>query len=69
VVSNSCGGSESSGEISYDSHFDHIGIPITVSSGDNGYGVEYPAASNYVTAVGGTTLKLNANNTWQSETV
>ena len=27
-----------------------------MSSGDSGYGVEYPAASRYVTAVGGTTL-------------
>src|SRR5581483_11663468 len=32
------------------------GIAITVSSGDSGYGVEYPAASRYVTAVGGTSL-------------
>jgi subtilase family serine protease len=69
IVSNSWGGSESSGETSYDSHFNHIGTPITVSSGDGGYGVEYPAASQYVTAVGGTTLRLNSNNTYQSETV
>ncbi|HVU74250.1 MAG TPA: PKD domain-containing protein, partial [Mycobacteriales bacterium] len=40
----------------YDTHFNHPGIGITVSSGDNGYGVEYPAASKYVTAVGGTSL-------------
>src|SRR6266567_8812161 len=44
-------------------------VPITFSSGDGGYGVEYPAASQYVTAVGGTTLTLNANNTYNSETV
>jgi subtilase family serine protease len=70
VVSNSWGGSESSSEVSsYDSHFNHIGVPITVSSGDGGYGVEYPAASQYVTAVGGTTLNLNANGTYKSETV
>jgi subtilase family serine protease len=71
VVSNSWGGSEFSGETtsSYDGHFNAPGKPITVSSGDNGYGVEYPAASQYVTAVGGTTLKLNANNTRSSETV
>jgi subtilase family serine protease len=31
-------------------------VPITVSSGDNGYGVEFPAASAHVTAVGGTSL-------------
>ncbi|HEX8925339.1 MAG TPA: S53 family peptidase [Terriglobales bacterium] len=69
VVSNSWGGSEFSGETSYDSHFNHNGIPITVSSGDNGYGVEYPASSQYVTAVGGTTLTLNANNSRKSESV
>ncbi len=69
VVSNSWGGSESSGETSTDSHFNHPGVPITVSSGDSGYGVEYPAASRYVTAVGGTTLNLNADNSRASETV
>jgi subtilase family serine protease len=71
VVSNSWGGSEFSSETSssYDGHFNRPGVPITVSSGDNGYGVEYPAASRYVTAVGGTTLKLNADNTRSTETV
>ncbi len=69
VVSNSWGSSESSGETSDDSYFDHPGVAITVSSGDSGYGVEWPAASGFVTAVGGTTLKLNANNTRSSETV
>ncbi len=56
VVSNSYGASEFSSEASDEPHF-NVGIPITVSSGDNGYGVEYPAASQYVTAVGGTSLK------------
>lgn len=69
VVSNSWGGGESTSETSYDSHFNHTGVPITVSSGDNGYGVEYPAASQFVTAVGGTTLNLNSNDTWKSESV
>jgi subtilase family serine protease len=68
VVSNSYGASEFSGETSYDFHFNHVGVPITVSSGDNGYGVEYPAASQYVTAVGGTTLSLSANGSRASET-
>src|SRR6185312_12629349 len=53
----------------YDCHFDHPGIPITFSSGDNGYGVEYPAASRFVNAIGGTTLTLNSNNTRKTETV
>src|SRR5207244_3468710 len=45
VISNSYGGGEFSGETSYDYHFDHPGVAITVSSGDGGYGTEYPAAS------------------------
>jgi subtilase family serine protease len=69
VVSNSWGGGEASGEIGFDTHFNHVGHPITFSSGDGGYGVEYPASSQYVTAVGGTTLNLNSNNTYKSETV
>jgi len=70
VVSNSWGGGEFSQETlsSYDGHFSRPGVPITVSSGDSGFGVEYPAASQYVTAVGGTTLTLNGT-TWSGETV
>jgi len=43
---------------------DHPGIAITVSSGDGGYGVEFPAASQYVTAVGGTTLTGSLQSGW-----
>jgi len=68
VVSNSYGGGESSADTSYDSaYFNHPGVAITVSSGDSGYGVEYPAASRYVTAVGGTTLNLGSGNAYGSE--
>lgn len=56
AISNSYGGSEASSETSTDAAYNHPGVAITVSSGDSGYGVEYPAASRYVTAVGGTTL-------------
>jgi subtilase family serine protease len=56
VISNSYGGPEYAGEVADESHYNHPGIAITVSSGDGGYGVEFPAASQYVTAVGGTTL-------------
>ncbi|MFF0750619.1 putative Ig domain-containing protein [Streptomyces sp. NPDC004267] len=56
-VSNSYGGGEDSTDPSSDaSYFNHPGVAITVSSGDSGYGVEYPAASQYVTSVGGTSL-------------
>jgi subtilase family serine protease len=60
-ISNSYGGSESSSETSSDGNYTHVGIAITASSGDGGYGVEYPAASPGVTAVGGTTLSPASN--------
>jgi len=55
-VSNSYGGSEGSWVTSIDSYYNHPGVAITASTGDSGYGVAYPASSQYVTAVGGTTL-------------
>jgi len=59
AISNSYGGSESSSDTTYDtSYYKHPGVAITASSGDSGYGVEYPAASQYVTAVGGTSLNV-----------
>lgn len=67
VVSNSWGGAESSSETTMDSYFDHPGVAITASTGDSGYGTEYPASSQYVVGVGGTTLNL-AGTTWSSET-
>ncbi|MFI1163778.1 peptidase S8 [Streptomyces sp. NPDC020801] len=69
-VSNSYGGSESSSDATYDSsYFNHPGVAITVSSGDNGYGVEYPAASRYVTAVGGTSLTTASTSRGWTDTV
>ncbi|MFJ3304367.1 peptidase S8 [Streptomyces sp. NPDC086549] len=63
-VSNSYGGSESSSDTSYDSsYFNHPGVAITVSAGDSGYGAEYPAASKYVTSVGGTALSKATSTT------
>ncbi|MET7456593.1 S53 family peptidase [Streptomyces sp. NPDC005574] len=63
-VSNSYGGSESSSDTSYDSsYFNHPGVAITVSAGDSAYGAEYPAASRYVTSVGGTALSKSSSTT------
>jgi subtilase family serine protease len=67
-ISNSYGGNEFSTEALYESHFNHPGVAITVSSGDNGYGVSFPAASRYVTAVGGTSLSRSATSRGWSET-
>ena len=60
AVSNSYGANEFNGEIGYDAYYNHPGVAITASSGDSGYGVQYPAASSYVTAVGGTSLNRTA---------
>ncbi|MFE7323737.1 carboxypeptidase regulatory-like domain-containing protein [Streptomyces sp. NPDC057565] len=61
-VSNSYGGREGSDQAQADdAYFNHPGVAITVSSGDDGYGVSYPAASQYVTAVGGTSLVKNGS--------
>jgi hypothetical protein len=67
-VSNSWGGSEYSGQTTDDSNFNHPGVAITVSSGDSGYGAEYPATSKYVTAVGGTSLSTASNTRGWTET-
>lgn len=69
-ISNSYGGGESSSDTSYDtSYYHHPGIAITASAGDGGYGVEYPAASQYVTAVGGTSLTRNSSARGWTESV
>jgi len=69
VISNSYGGKEFLGETTIATHFDKTGVAITVSSGDSGYGAQAPAVFNTVTAVGGTTLTLNSDNTRNNETV
>jgi len=68
VISNSYGGGES-GSTSVESAYNHAGIAITVSSGDSGFGVEFPASSPHVTAVGGTTLTAASNARGWTETV
>jgi hypothetical protein len=56
VISNSYGGPEYSGESAIASAYDHPGIAITASSGDDGFGVNIPSSFATVTAVGGTSL-------------
>jgi len=69
-VSNSWSGGEFSSETSssYDGHFNKAGRVITASTGDNGYGVGYPASSQYVVAAGGTSLSRASNTRGWSET-
>jgi subtilase family serine protease len=69
-VSNSYGGSESTSDATSDNSFyKHAGVAVTASAGDGGFGVEYPAASQFVTAVGGTALKTSTNARGWTESV
>ncbi|MGN6723360.1 MAG: S53 family peptidase [Marmoricola sp.] len=61
AISNSYGGTEDGTEVKADVHYTHPGIAITASTGDSGYGVDYPATSPHVTAVGGTSLTKAAS--------
>jgi len=66
AVSMSWGGSEFSGETSYDATFTtpsgHGGVSFFVSSGDTGAPAEYPSSSPNVVSVGGTSLTLSSGN-------
>ena len=68
VVSMSWSAGESSGERSLDNHFVTNGVTFLAASGDSGTGVGYPAASPDVIGVGGTSLTLDANGNYLSET-
>jgi len=57
------------GGVFYPSAFNHAGIAITASAGDNGAGPVYPADLNTVVAVGGTRLVLNSNGSYNRESV
>ncbi len=71
VVSMSWGSAEFNGESFYDSDFTtpegHQGVTFVASTGDQGSPGEYPAYSPNVLAVGGTSLYLNANGSFNSE--
>jgi subtilase family serine protease len=57
AISNSYGGSDSAASSAYN----HPGIAVTASTGDNGYGIESPASYDSVVAVGGTSLTKSGN--------
>ena len=65
IVSNSYYAPEWNGERAYDVHYNHAGVAMTVSSGDQKY-ASYPAASPYVTSVGGTILQKNGSSFTQT---
>jgi subtilase family serine protease len=61
AISNSYGGSDSSSFAPYDSTYSATNIAITASTGDSGYGAQYPATSPGVVAVGGTSLRKSGS--------
>jgi subtilase family serine protease len=71
AISNSYGTSGGDAPDSMYGHFyNHPGIAVTASTGDNGYqGGSYPASSRYTTAVGGTTLVTAGSPRGWAETV
>jgi subtilase family serine protease len=83
VISNSYGGAESGPSSTLEARYNHKGVVITASTGDDGYfgwdhqndagtspGVaNIPSTLNTVVAVGGTSLQLNDNGTRSSEAV
>lgn len=66
VISNSYGGGEV-GSNPFEPAYNQPGIAVTASTGDSGYGAQFPATSAHVISVGGTTLNMH-NLTRQSET-
>ncbi len=70
VISMSWGGREYPSIInSYNAYFKTVpNVCFLAASGDESNKVIYPSSSPYVLSVGGTTLKLNLNNTRQLET-
>jgi hypothetical protein len=80
VVSNSYGGPEQFSGSSEHAAYNHPGVPIVASTGDDGFynwntlepedeAANLPAASPDVIAVGGTTLELNGDGTRANERV
>jgi subtilase family serine protease len=67
VISNSYGGGEA-GTASSEAAYNHPGVAVTASSGDSGFGVEFPASSPHVVAVGGTSLRTAATARGWTET-
>ncbi|GGF53413.1 peptidase S8 [Marmoricola endophyticus] len=61
AISNSYGGGDLS-DSQFGTYYNHPGIAVTASTGDDGYqGASYPASSSYVTAVGGTSLSASSS--------
>src|SRR6185369_14722724 len=56
------------GEGAFNSAFNHPGVAIVAAAGDSGYGPQFPASAQNVTAVGGTSLHKASNTRGWTET-
>jgi hypothetical protein len=68
AISNSYGAPESQSFAPYEQRYNIPGVAVTVSTGDSGYGPQFPASSPHVVAVGGTSLSSTSDGGWR-ETV
>jgi subtilase family serine protease len=68
VVSMSWGFDEFPEEVLLDPHFQKRGVAFVTSSGDSGENVQWPAVSPHVLSVGGTSLYVDGNGNYTSET-
>jgi subtilase family serine protease len=69
AISNSYGAADASSYSAYDSHYSGNNIAITVSTGDSGYGAQWPATAPGAIAVGGTSLRAGGGTRGWTETV
>lgn len=68
IVSMSWGASEFPNQVNYNYHFNVPGVSFFAASGDNGTGTLWPSTAANVTAVGGTSLRIDENGFRLSET-
>jgi hypothetical protein len=69
VISNSYSGGEGKRTKDFEAFYNHPGIAVTASTGDDGYGVGSPADMPEVIAVGGTHLVADGSKRGWTETV
>jgi subtilase family serine protease len=67
-ISMSWAGSEFLGETQYDTHFNLSGPVFFNAVGDTGAETTYPSSSQYVVAVGGTSVSTDGSGNWTGET-
>jgi subtilase family serine protease len=68
IISMSFGANDNGGLVSYNNYFTNPNTIYVASSGDNSF-VNFPSSCTNVLSIGGTSIRLNSNNSRNSETV